>query len=278
MKFTVPMRCRAIHSTSDTNSGGRLSGNHMTKLTLPISSILYRASGLNNLLINEASKNDNCEIRFGYKLTHIDRNGVAHFENDEEKLSTRTPQQSTYNDYLPGKHQIKPILILGCDGAYSATREAMLRLSPMNFKREYIEHGYKELTIPPTKDGKFAMKDVEALHIWPRGEFMMIALPNPDKSFTCTIFAPFRSKKDPKTGKVVPGILDVEESSDEDVTKYFKTYFPDVMPIMPNYLADFRQNPSCQLVQTRCSPWNYKDKILLMGMLHMQLCHFTARV
>ena len=264
MKFTVPMRYRAIHSTSDDNSeADSFQPYDEIDPTNFINSVSRER--LNNLLINEAEKNANCEIRFGYKLTHIDRNGVAHFENDEEKLSTRTAQQSTYNDYLPGKYQIKPTLILGCDGAYSATREAMLRLVPMNFKREYIEHGYKELTIPPTKDGNYAMKDIEALHIWPRGEFMMIALPNPDKSFTCTIFAPFRSKKDPKTGKNVPGILDVEESSDEDVTKYFKTYFPDVLPVMPNYLGDFRQNPSCQLVQTRCSPWNYSDKILLMG-------------
>ena len=74
--------------------------------------------------------------------------------------------QATYNDYAPGDWTCKPRLIMGSDGAYSSTREAMLRLMPMNFKREYITHGYKELCIPPTKDGEFAMSCEEALHIW----------------------------------------------------------------------------------------------------------------
>jgi kynurenine 3-monooxygenase len=264
MKFTVPMKCRAIHSTSDRDSEAdswqpydEVDANNF------INSVSRER--LNNLLIETAEKHPNCEVRFGHKLMHIDRAGVVHFENDPAKLTKGAPiRPCTYNDYEAQRIQVKPILVLGCDGAYSSTREAMLRLMPMDFHREYIKHGYKELCIPPTKDGNFAMKDTEALHIWPRGEFMMIALPNPDKSFTCTIFAPFRNSTDAK-GKVAYGLLDVEAGTDADVETYFKTYFPDVLPIMPNWLKDFRRNPSCQLVQTKAAPWNYKDKILIIG-------------
>jgi kynurenine 3-monooxygenase len=265
MNFTVPMRCRAIHSTNDADSEA---DSWQPYDEIDDSNFINSVSRerLNNLLIAEASKHPKCQICFEHKLTHVDRAGVAHFENSTHVMANAgRSRPCTYNDYNPGSVQVKPTLILGCDGAYSSTREAMLRLMPMDFHREYIKHGYKELCIPPTASGDFAMRDTEALHIWPRGEFMMIALPNPDKSFTCTIFAPFRSTTNKETGEVNPGLLDVEEGSDKDVEAYFKKYFPDVMSIMPNYLKDFRRNPSCQLVQAKASPWNYKDKMLIMG-------------
>ena len=199
-------------------------------------------------------KRSNVDVRFAHKLLHVDPSGVAHFESDKDKFKSI----STYNDYDVGSLQIKPRLIVGADGAYSSVRESLLRLGPTNFERHYITHGYKELTIPPTADGEFAMKDHESLHIWPRGQFMMIGLPNPDKSFTCTIFAPFDS-----TADGIPGLND--QKTPEQIQSYFREHFADAMPIMPTLVEDWQRNPACGLVTTKVFPWNWKDRIVLLG-------------
>merc|ERR1712113_88618 len=167
-----------------------------------------------------------------------------------------------------GALQIRARLLLGCDGAYSVVRESMSRLAMTDFTRKFIEHGYKELTIPATRDSKtgkpcFALADPEALHIWPRGDFMMIGLPNPDFTFTCTIFAPFHSFTDGHTGESVPGLLEVETS--DQIQSYFSKFFPDAIPLMPGYVAEWKRNPACRLVSTRTSPWNVGSKLLLLG-------------
>ena len=120
-------------------------------------------------------------------------------------------------------------------------------------KKEYLSHGYKELEIPPSADGDYQM-DPNGLHIWPRGEFMMIALPNPDRSFTCTLFMAFEGK-------------DAFENlqTDEEIMAFFNKYFGDAVPLMPELLDDYRNNPTASLVMTRCNPWHYQDKICLMG-------------
>jgi kynurenine 3-monooxygenase len=109
------------------------------------------------------------------------------------------------------------------------------------------------LTIPPGPDGSWRMKK-EALHIWPRRSFMMIALPNPDGSFTCTLFWEFEGPRSFKTTK-----------TDEDVRRFFEEEFPDAVPLMPTLLGDFRDNPTGSLVTIRCAPWSYKDKVALVG-------------
>ena len=91
---------------------------------------------------------------------------------------------------------------------------------------------------------------------------MMIGLPNNDKTFTCTLFAPFRSKTT-NSGEVVPGLLDLK--SDDEIKNYFERYFPDAISVMPDFIDDYKRNPACQLVMTSCAPWNYQDKIVLMG-------------
>ena len=114
-------------------------------------------------------------------------------------------------------------------------------------------HGYKELTIPPAADGGWRMEK-HALHIWPRKSFMMIALPNPDGSFTCTLFWEFEGPRSFATMR-----------SDDDVRRFFDEEFPDAVPLMPTLLEEFRENPTGSLVTIRCAPWHYRDKVALVG-------------
>jgi kynurenine 3-monooxygenase len=116
-----------------------------------------------------------------------------------------------------------------------------------------LAHGYKELTIPPTPHGSFQL-DPHALHIWPRGTYMLIALPNLDGSFTCTLFMPFA------------GAVSFEAlSTSATITAFFQQQFPDVLPFMPHLVDDFMANPTGSLVTIKCAPWHDRDHLLLLG-------------
>jgi len=144
--------------------------------------------------------------------------------------------------------------VIGVDGAFSAVRKSMQREIPsFHYDESYLAHGYKELTIPPGPDGSWRMEK-NALHIWPRKSFMMIALPNPDGSFTCTLFWEFEGPRSFATTQ-----------SDDDVHRFFDEEFPDAVPLMPTLLEDFRENPTGALVTIRCAPWFYRDKVCLIG-------------
>ncbi len=135
----------------------------------------------------------------------------------------------------------------------SAPIDAEHRSTSFEYDESYLAHGYKELTIPPGADGSWRMEK-NALHIWPRKSFMMIALPNPDGSFTCTLFWEFEGPRSFATTK-----------TDDDVRRFFDEEFPDAVPLMPTLLEDFRQNPTGSLVTIRCAPWFYRDKVALVG-------------
>jgi kynurenine 3-monooxygenase len=144
--------------------------------------------------------------------------------------------------------------LIGVDGAFSAVRQSMqLAIPNFQYDERYLAHGYKELTIPPGPNGAWRMEK-NALHIWPRKSFMMIALPNPDGSFTCTLFWEFEGPRSFATTK-----------TDDEVRRFFDEEFPDAVPLMPNLLDDFKNNPTGSLVTIRCSPWVYQDKVALVG-------------
>uniref|UniRef100_A0A7N6BMU1 FAD-binding domain-containing protein n=1 Tax=Anabas testudineus TaxID=64144 RepID=A0A7N6BMU1_ANATE len=149
------------------------------------------------------------------------------------------------------KVQIKADLIVGCDGAFSATRKQFLRRSRFNYSQTYIPHGYMELTMPPV-NGEFAMKP-NYLHIWPRNTFMMIALPNLDRTFTCTLFMPFEDFEKITTG--------------DEVIKFFQKYFPDTIPLIgvDALKRDYFRLPAQAMVSVKCSPYHIDDKCVLMG-------------
>jgi kynurenine 3-monooxygenase len=144
--------------------------------------------------------------------------------------------------------------VIGVDGAFSAVRQSMQSaIANFQYDESYLAHGYKELTIPPAPDGSWRMEK-NALHIWPRKSFMMIALPNPDGSFTCTLFWEFEGPRSFATTK-----------TNDEVRRFFEEEFPDAVPLMPGLLDDFRNNPTGSLVTIRCAPWFYQNKVCLVG-------------
>lgn len=144
-------------------------------------------------------------------------------------------------------------LLFGSDGAFSSLRNGYQLLDRANLTQHYIEHGYKELCIPPDTGGNMRMEK-NALHIWPRKNFMLIALPNTDGTFTCTLFLPFEGENSFETLK-----------TEDDVKTFFNKHFPDAAPMMPTLVEDFFTNPTSSLVTIRVSPWHYKDKSALIG-------------
>ncbi|RXN37251.1 kynurenine 3-monooxygenase [Labeo rohita] len=149
------------------------------------------------------------------------------------------------------KEEMRADLIVGCDGAFSAVRKQFLRQSRFNYSQTYIPHGYMELTMPP-KDGDFTMEP-NYLHIWPRNTFMMIALPNLDRTFTCTLFMPFEEFDKIRTG--------------EEVIRFFQKYFPDSVPLIgvEALKQDFFRLPAQAMVSVKCTPYHLFDKCVLMG-------------
>ncbi|MCB0571709.1 MAG: FAD-dependent monooxygenase [Phaeodactylibacter sp.] len=195
--------------------------------------------GLNIELIRIADSYDNLRFHFGQKCLGVglDSNTV-YFESVD--TGVRTSMQAP--------------LIFGADGAFSAVRRSLMKLPRFNYSQSYLEYGYKELHIPPKADGSHAI-DKNALHIWPRGNFMMIALPNIDGSFTGTLFLPFEGE----------GQAFEQLQSSEQALAFFEAYFPDSLPLFPDLEHDFRTNPTSALATIRCSPWCYEDKVLLLG-------------
>ncbi len=230
-QMAIPMHGRQVHMP-DGNSGLQPYGEQGQY----INSI--SRGGLNMLLMDEAEKHGNVTFHFNTRSVDIDRD-----ENEVllENLET-------------GKRFISQSdVIFATDGAFSAVRSAMVKADRYNYSQHYLEHGYKELSIPPAEGGGFRMES-GALHIWPRKSFMLIALPNLDGSFTCTLFLAFE------------GEVSFEKlQTPEQVQAFFQEYFPDVVELMPNYVEEFFNNPTSSLVTVKCYPWVYADKLALMG-------------
>ncbi|GAB3827471.1 FAD-dependent oxidoreductase [Hymenobacter jeollabukensis] len=143
--------------------------------------------------------------------------------------------------------------LFGTDGAFSAVRGALQKTERFDYSQSYLEYGYKELTIAAAPDGGWVLEK-HALHIWPRGSYMMIALPNLDGTFTCTLFFPFEGA-DSFASLQTPA----------DVTEFFGRVFPDALPLMPELTDDFFHNPTSSLVTVKCFPWSLGDEALLLG-------------
>lgn len=194
--------------------------------------------GLNQKLMNLADDYEDVHYRFNHKCLDISLNdNTIYFED------TQINKEVNYNyDH-----------IFGTDGAFSAVRNRLQKTPMFNFSQDYLSHGYKELVIPPNEDGSHRI-DKNCLHIWPRGKFMLIALPNLDGSFTVTLFFPMKGATSFESIK-----------TKADVMKFFNDTFPDAVPHMPTLESDYFENPTSSLVTIRCNPWNYEDKVLLMG-------------
>jgi kynurenine 3-monooxygenase len=188
-------------------------------------------------LMNEANFYEQVSYHFNLKTKDVDLRDNTLVMQDLDKKIVAFPFDKLF----------------ACDGAFSAVRARMQRTPMFNFSQQYLTHGYKELEIPANEDGSHKIQN-DCLHIWPRGEFMMIALPNLDGSFTCTLFFPLN------------GLLSFETLNTSDkLLAFFQDYFPDAIPLMPDLTADFFDNPVGNLVTVRCDPWQINDDILLLG-------------
>ncbi len=230
-KITIPMHGRSIHH-ADGSTAFQAYGQEGQSI--------YSVSRgeLNKKLLMLAGE-EGVELHFNEKCEDFDWK-----KNEARFLNTATDSYST----------IKYDLAFGSDGAFSAARAAhQAQHDRFQYQQYYIDFGYKELTIPPGKDGNFLMEK-NALHIWPRGNYMLIALPNIDGSFTCTLFFPFEG--DPSFATL---------NSKETVKAFFKSTFSDAAALMPNVENDFFNNPTSSLVTVKCYPWIREDKFALIG-------------
>jgi kynurenine 3-monooxygenase len=179
----------------------------------------------------------------------------VHFNFEHRCVDVNLEKEEAYFERIDTGEQVTvdAPLLFATDGAFSAVRYAMQRTDRFDYKQIYLEHGYKELSIPPNKDGSHQMPP-NALHIWPRGNFMLIALPNADGSFTCTLFLPFE------------GPVSFEQlRNTEAVQAFFKTYFPDTLALMPHLHEEFFKNPTSSLITLQCQPWQWQGRMLLLG-------------
>ncbi len=229
-KVAIPMYGRVMHDEE-----GNLTYQPYGKEGQAIYSV--SRGGLNVALMNLSEPDENINYHFNRQALDVNLR-----ENEVQLRNTETADIEL----------VKPDLLFGADGAFSVVRGAMQRTERFNYEQSYLEYGYKELTIPAA-NGTWALEK-NALHIWPRGNYMMIALPNLDGSFTCTLFFPYEGERSFNAIK-----------TDTDLLNFFLEVFPDAVPLMPNLADDYFSNPVGSLVTIKCFPWSFEDKSLLIG-------------
>lgn len=228
----ILMRGRMIHSAT-----GRLNfqpyGKDDSEALISVS-----RAGLNRTLVEAAAEYPHVQLHFGHKCTGFDPTYRSLEFLDETTRTVRT---------IPAE------VVIGADGAFSAVRGALQKLERFDFAQDYLAHGYKELTLPAGPGNSFPIEK-HALHIWPRGSFMMIALPNLDGSFTCTLFWPYEG---PNSFAALTTAADIE--------RFFGEQFPDAVPLLPDLADQFLHNPTSALVTIRCRPWHLGERVVLLG-------------
>ena len=231
----IPMYGRLIHDTK----GNTFASNYSGRAGEYINSVSRQ--DLNALLLDEVEKHENVNIHFNSKCIAVDiENTVAHFKSYTTKE----------------EFSVDADVIFGTDGAGSVLRKSyyLERKFLFSYSQEYLTHGYKELEIPADKLGNHQISK-DHLHIWPRGEYMLIALPNLDGSFTVTLFLSYEE-----------GEYNFKNlTSEEKVTAFFESQFPDALALIPNIKDEFFNNPTGALGTVKCSPWMYQNKTLLLG-------------
>ncbi len=229
---TIPMKGRMIHD---------LNGNtHLQPYGQKENEVIFSVSRaqLNMDLMTLAEETGKVTIRFNHQLLSADL--------EQNKLLFQL-SNSLEEIELPFNR------VIGCDGSASILRKSIVEKANIQYVKKPLGHGYKELTIPPLKSGKFRIEP-NALHIWPRGNHMLIALPNNDCSFTCTLFFPMTGTKSFETVKTEKDILDL-----------FQSQFHDAIKLIPNLVEDFQKNSTGDLASVYCKPWHLGDKALLIG-------------
>jgi len=227
----IPMKGRMMHSASS-----ELTFQPYGKDESEVINSISRAE-LSISLMN-AAESRGVEIRFQHRCTGID---------------LRTGSLSLWDEESGKDVLAKSDVVIGCDGSASAIRNEMLKLPRFNFLQQYLDYGYKELTIPAGNAGTHVLEK-NALHIWPRGNYMLIALPNIDGTFACILFLPFEGADSFAT-----------LTTHAAVQEFFQSRFPDACALMPSLTDNFFANPTGAMVTIKCSPWHVEEKALLLG-------------
>ncbi|MBT9393005.1 FAD-dependent monooxygenase [Hymenobacter sp. NST-14] len=230
-EVAIPMTGRVMHDPA-----GNLTHQPYGQAGQAIYSV--SRAGLNRRMLDLAEQEPGIRVQFNQRCNRVD---VRRQELEMQDVATGQTRTVPYQR------------LFGADGAYSAVRSALQRTDRFNYSQHYLDYGYKELTIAAGPDNTWALEK-NALHIWPRGQYMMIALPNLDGSFNCTLFFPYEG----------PASFAALQTP-EQVRAFFTDVFPDAVPLMPELEAEFFENPTSSLVTVRCFPWTYQDNVLLLG-------------
>jgi len=229
-KIGIPVDKRAIH-LKDGNLNYQFYGKEGE-------AIFSLSRGILNRRMIDLAEEAGAEFFFNRKIWDVSLASATLFEGETE--------QGAWTE-------LKYDLVFGADGAFSRIRHRMQRQSMFDYSQEFMKLGYKELHIPANADGTHKI-DKNSLHIWPRGNFMLMALPNLDGSFTCTLFMPFEGENS------------FEQLKDEtSLVNFFANNFPDTKEVIPDLVKDFFKNPTSYLAIMKCYPWTFEDKVALIG-------------
>lgn len=211
---------------------------------------VYQPYGMSGQFINSVSRGE-----LNKTLMSLAEEEGARFHFQHRCVSVDWSTNAVHFNTETGKPAVATAdLIFAADGAFSAARlQYQLNHDRFQYQQSYIDFGYKELTIPADESGGFQLEP-HALHIWPRKNYMLIALPNPDGTFTCTLFFPFEG--DPSFGSL---------QTDEQIRTFFETQFTDATRLMPDIVAQYKTNPNSSLVTVKCYPWVHQDRFALIG-------------
>jgi kynurenine 3-monooxygenase len=227
-EISIPMYRRVMHDVN-----GTLTFQPYGKDGQAIYSV---SRGALNCKLMDLAEQSGVNIHFSHQLVDVDLNtATAGFMHGEEIKTVES-------DFL-----------VGADGAFSEVRNELIKKPWSNYSQYYIDYAYKEFSIPANEDGSHQIEK-NALHIWPRKDFMLIALPNPDGSFTLTLFFS-------KSGELSFDSLDTIEKAEE----FFSTYFADALALMPHFREEYTTNPAAAMVIVKCFPWTFQDKVMLIG-------------
>ena len=230
-KIVIPMKGRMMHSAA--------------------SEITFQPYGRSESeVINSISRAD---LNIALMNAAEERGVKLHFQKRCSGIGLKSGVLELHDENTGERQSVAADVVIGCDGSASAIRSGMLKRSRFNFSQQYLDYGYKELTIPAARGGKHAL-ETNALHIWPRGNYMLIALPNVDGTFACILFLPFEGKD---SFEQLP--------TRAVVLEFFRAQFPDALALTPDLADNFFANPVGSMVTIRCSPWYFEGKALLLG-------------